>query len=165
LIEIFELKENGWKDYFDSSYNIGHLIHLIIYILIVVFEMGHEDTSDKLVHSFKMNFVLRILCLIEICLMFQKLLYFFRVFIQMSRQVELVVNVIKQSMSFIQFLFLWIFMFSLLNIVVGNEIGVGDLQREDNDPKNLILHSESYPVFDIFLQYFVQTFRNSLGDL
>jgi len=54
---------------------------------------------------------------------------------------------LAESMTFIGFLFFWILIFSLLNIVAGYDIAPGDLELESST----LQHSVTYPVIDIFL--------------
>jgi hypothetical protein len=107
------------------------------------------DAATPFVLDFNKDVLMRILSIAEIFLMMIKLLFYFRVYLTLSKLIQLIKNVISESSTFIGFLFFWILIFSLSNIVAGYDIPPGDLQIGDST--NQIEHSKSYPVVEIFL--------------
>jgi hypothetical protein len=107
------------------------------------------DAATPFVLDFNKDVLMRILSIAEIFLMMIKLLFYFRVYLTLSKLIQLIKNVISESSTFIGFLFFWILIFSLSNIVAGYDIPPGDLHVGDST--NHIEHSTSYPVVEIFL--------------
>lgn len=81
------------------------------------------------------------------CLAF-KIMFFLRIWSNLGKLVQLIIRVLQDAVDFTFFFFGWIYVFVLLNKILGAEFSDGD-----------------YPEFNEFFVMIIQTYRNSIGDI
>jgi len=144
--------------YFISVWNYIDLLHIICFMLFFSFWMSYASTGGFL-HSelttvegagltIEQEAVITLIKAFMILLAISKCMYFSRIWYGMGKMVELVGRVLTTSMPFTLFFFGWVYVFSVLFIVLGYEIDRADFVG----------------VNDLFV-YFIQTYNNSIGNI
>ena len=99
------------------------------------------------------KFILVIMNVLVLLCAFVKLQLYLRVYEEFGLLNKLLYEAILEVKIFAFFFYGWIFMFSLLFQILGMQVADNDDDESD------------YPNVNIFMVYFLQTYRNSIGDI
>lgn len=144
--ELIQIRYYGFREYVKDSWNRVDLLMFILNIFFFTQRIGASDDGDE------MPTLTIALNLISIPFGFLKLMHFFRgVYESFGQLISLIVTCLKDISIFMIFFTAWVIFFTIYNRIQEVEFGSGPESDYPNVEKNIAL--------------FLQTYRNSIGDL
>jgi hypothetical protein len=126
LFKSSKIAEN-FGGYFVNPWNWNDILHFVVFQFLYNRDLKHKVLYDSV--SF------RILCLVELFTMMIKMHFLMRVFIGLSKIVELVKKVFLRAYQFLIFFFCWMMTQTVAVMIMGTEIEITEYKFVSEDGK------------------------------